>query len=413
MARQATALIVLFSFLFGNSAIAEDYWPGWLGPKRNGWVEYFEPPSAWPEELKKNWQVDVGEGYASPLVANGLVFQYARQGENDVLFCLDLNSGETKWKKSYSVPFKMGGGGEWHGKGPKAAPILADGRVFTLSISGILSAWNAESGNLLWRRDYNERFDKDTPYWGATTSPIVDGDKVFAHFGNDKKGVLAALNVATGEEAWTLDKDAPSYSSPLIEEVGGVRQLIEWNHRALVGVDVANGNQLWEYPFEHVGTNQNMPTPSFHDGRILIGGENRGVRSVQPSLQRSQWTVKENWHQPKVALDMSSAVVNDGLMYGFSHLSAGRIFCLDPKTGDIVWQGPPRVGANVTFLTIPKSTIALLDKGELQVIAATRDGYERVASWQVADKPTWAPPVLLKDGLLIKDRDSLIRWSFP
>ena len=157
-----------------------------------------------------------------------------------------------------------------HGKGPKSNPLYADGRIFTMSSRGDLSAWNAEDGKLLWRTDYDEQFKVTRPFWGATTSPIVDGDRVIVHFGNDEKGVLVALDVKTGNEIWSQGKDGTSYSSPLIATLFGVRQVIEWNHRAVVGVESSTGKKLWEYPFAHVGTNQNMPTPSLHNGRILV-----------------------------------------------------------------------------------------------------------------------------------------------
>lgn len=406
---------VLFSTVSQQACSAEVAWPGWLGPARNGWVDYFVAPDKWPDKLDQVWQVDVGTGYSTPLVSDGLVYQYARQGGEEVLWCFELTTGDVKWRKTYPVPFTMGGGGEWHGKGPKSNPVLADGRIFTMSISGILSAWRADTGERIWHRNYDARFPgakKTTPYWGAATSPIVDDDRVVVHFGNDDDGILAALNVETGEEVWTQSKDAPSYSSPLLVDIHGVRQIVEWNHRALVGVDRISGQQLWEYPFEHVGTDQNMPTPAFHRGRILVGGENRGLRSVEPTRVGGSWSVKENWNQDQVALDMSSAVVNDDLLFGFSHYGKGRLFCVDTKTGDILWQGPGRTGDNVAFLAIRNHVIALTDRGELQVIAATSDSYEVVASYQVSETPTWAAPTLLSDGVLIKSKESLALWKF-
>ncbi len=389
-------------------------WTGWLGPNRDGWVEHFAVPDAWPKQLKQDWQADVGLGYATPLVSNGFVYQYGRMGEEEVLTCFRLDTGKQQWQSRYEVPFTMGQGGEWHGKGPKGAPILADGRLFTLSISGILTAWNAESGKRLWQRDYNERFakPKPTPYWGATTSPIVSGKHVFAHFGNDQRGVLVALDVETGEEVWSQPKDAPSYSSPLLIEKSGVRQLLEWNHRAVVGIDLDTGEQLWEYPFPHVETNQNMPTPAWKDGRVYVGGENRGVRSVEPALAGSDWTAKEVWHQKDVALDMATAVINGDYLYGLSHFSKGRLFCLELATGDVLWQSKPRVGDNATFLSIPGHIVVLTDRGKLQFYTADGQATKQVASYEVSEEATWAAPVLLDSGVLIKDHNRLTRWSF-
>ena len=117
----------------------------------------------------------------------------------------------------------MGQGGERHGKGPKSCPVLADGRLFTLSITGVVSAWDASSGDLLWRKDYAAKFEKGNhPYWGVATSPIVDESRLIVHLGNDEAGALHAFDVETGEELWTSGKDGTSYSSPLLLEIEGV-----------------------------------------------------------------------------------------------------------------------------------------------------------------------------------------------
>jgi len=145
---------------------------------------------------------------------------------------------------------------------------------------------------------------------------------------------------------------------------------------------------------------------------VLLGGENRGLHGISPKLENGKWTVTSNWSQKEVALDMSSAVVNDGLLYGMSHYKLGQIFCVDPKDGKILWAGPPRTGNNVMFLSLPGHVLALINTGEVRVIKAQRASYQPVATWKVAEGGAWAPPVLLKDGLLIKDREHLTRWKF-
>jgi hypothetical protein len=112
-----------------------------------------------------------------------------------------------------------------------------------------------------------------------------------------------------------------------------------------------------------------------------------------------------------VALDMSSAVVNAGLLYGFSHFGRGRLFCLDPKTGDVRWQGPGRTGDNVAFLAIPGHIVALINDGQLKILAANEKRLETVASYRVAEGSTWAHPVLLENGILVKDHQNLTLWS--
>ena len=222
---------------------------------------------------------------------------------------------------------------------------------------------------------------------------------------------MIALDAESGTEVWTHGNDGPSYASPILVEIQGSRQIIEWNERALFGVASESGRRLWEYSFPQESTNQNMPTPVFHQGLLLMGAENRGVRGLEPKLKDGVWTVHQRWHQEKVALDMSTAVVNDDLLFGFSHYGRGRLFCLDIKTGEVLWQGPGRTGENVAFLAIPGHVVALVNDGELQVIAANRNGFKKVASYRVAENSTWAPPVLLGSGILVKDSLTLTRWS--
>lgn len=391
---------------------ADAYWPGWLGPDRNGWVSDFEPPAKWPAELTKSWSKNVGEGYGSPVVADGRIYQHARQGEEEVVWCLDLRSGEVKWRKTTPAPFRVRGGGEFHGAGPKGCPVFADGRLFTLSISGDLIAWNAKTGDVLWKSNYGRKYPQNHPHWGTSTSPLVDGDRIVMHFGNDDQGELVALNVETGAEMWSVGNDGASYSSPLLVDLHGVPQIVEWNHNSVAGVECETGKLLWSHPFAHSGSNQNMPTPTFHNGTILVGGENRGLHCLQPQLDNETWSVTKIWSQDKVALDMSSTIVNDGLLYGMSHYGKGRMFCVNPQTGEVLWQTEGRFGQNATFLAIPGQLVALNDTGTLQAIKTSGEAFSPLAKWKVSDQPTWAPPVLLQEGVLVKDRETLTFWAF-
>jgi outer membrane protein assembly factor BamB len=387
-------------------------WTGWLGPQRNGWVEEFTPPQTWPAELQLEWSVEVGTGYGSPLVRGQRVYQHARIGEDEVVSCLDLEDGHVHWQQRYPAPFKMGGGGERHGKGPKSCPALADGRLFTLSIGGVLSAWDSVTGDLLWRRDYGQQFAPGHPYWGVSASPLVDGQRLIVRLGSDDRGALLALDVATGNELWRFGDDPPSYSSPVVADLHGRRQVIDWNQRVLTGVGIESGEPLWEFPFPQEGTNQNMPTPIVHRDQVLIGGENRGLRLLQPQVSDDTWTIAEAWFQKEVALDMSTAVMNGDVLFGFSHYGQGRLFCIDVNSGRLLWQGPGRTGDNAMFLSIPNYTLALINDGRLQVISASGDRYQPVATYRVSEGQTWAPPVLLHNGFLIKDDRTLSRWSF-
>jgi outer membrane protein assembly factor BamB len=409
---KAITLLFSLSFIPGLPLVAkEELWPGWLGPERNGLVKWFKPPAQWPGEMKPKWSVEVGSGYGSPVVVDGKAFVHSRQGDKEMVRALEIDSGKVLWTKGYLVPFKIGGGGERHGKSPKANPSYSDGRLFTTSISGILSAWDAESGKLLWRKVPGKRFGQSHAHWGASNSPLVLGDMIVNLFGNEEEGSLMALNVATGEKIWSMGNDGTCYSSPFLIEIDGVRQIVAWNHRALVGVGPEDGRLLWEYPFPHKTHNQNMPTPAFHDGKILLGAENRGIHAIAPVLRKGKWSVSKTWSQKEVALDMASAIVAEGFFYGLSHYGQGRLFCLDPENGEILWQGSPRAGPFASFLSFPGHVLTLSHLGRLVIFKASPKGFQSVVSYALSEHSTWAAPVLLKDSILVKDADTLSLWT--
>lgn len=388
-------------------------WTGWLGPDRSARAQGFETPETWPEKLTQRWRVEVGEGYATPLVVGDRIFQHARQGDDEVLWCLDRETGDSIWRKSMPVEFVAGRNGEGHGLGPKSTPTYAKGRVLTLSITGVLTAWSAEDGKLLWRRDFRENFKVSHPYWGTATSPIVDGDRVFAHTGSCEDGALFCIDIETGKDIWVREDEANCYSSPRVETIDGVRQLVEFNHEGLCGIDVENGDLLWKYAYPHRANNQNVPTPARTGNIFVVGGEDRRVFGVRVGKVDDGWKAEELWAHRDAALEMSSPVVHDGLVYGFSTFKTGQFFCLDPVTGTVKWEGAPRMGGNAQLLSLPGCILTLTDDGTCRLLRASGEKYEVIRNYQVANDKTWAAPALVHDRLLIKDQEHLTSWDFP
>ena len=398
--------------LTATNKVGGQDWTGWMGPERNARVSGASLPKAWNGGLDEVWKVEVGEGYGTPLVVGDRTFQHARLKGSEVVTCLDLATGKTLWREGEAIAFTIGGGGELHGKGPKSSPVYADGRIFTKGITGLVTARDAKTGKVLWRKDYREEFKPNQPYWGVSVSPLVDGNQLIAYLGNDKEGGLFAFDVASGEVAWRLGTDATAYSSPIVVEIDGVRQIVHWNREDVLGVESQTGKLLWKFHWPYRGNRQNTATPTFHQGLVIVGGEGRGIRCLKPKLEGESWTVKELWHQQEVSLDMSSTIMHDGLVYGISEYKRGQFFCLDPDNGNVLWSTRGREGDHASFLSVGDRLLVLTTKGELKVLVGDRSKFNEERAVEVSDGRTWTPPVFLADGLLIKNETELIRWKF-
>src|SRR3989442_11965921 len=142
---KSTSVVVLTLGLGAAMAAAQD-WTQWRGPNRDGVVGAFREPAAWPKTLTKRWNVEVGTGYATPIVAGDRVYVFARQGENEVMTALDAATAKVIWRTSYRASFKMNPSTAAHGPGPKSTPTLAGNRLFTLGISGTVTAFHRQTG---------------------------------------------------------------------------------------------------------------------------------------------------------------------------------------------------------------------------------------------------------------------------
>lgn len=200
-------------------------WPQWRGPWRNGEAMALAKRAEWPQALKAAWKVEVGAGHSAPVVSGGRVYQFSRQGEQETLQALDLATGARVWSQSYPAPYRMNPAASSHGPGPKATPAVADGRVFTFGIAGVLSAFDAASGRVLWRRDFGQEYGATSPLFGSAQSPLVDGARVIVHVGGPGSGALTAFDAATGATAWSWKGDGPAYASPVTAQIGGLRQV--------------------------------------------------------------------------------------------------------------------------------------------------------------------------------------------
>ncbi|HEX8149490.1 MAG TPA: PQQ-binding-like beta-propeller repeat protein [Pyrinomonadaceae bacterium] len=392
-------------------AVATAEWPQWRGPNRDGLASGVAAPSAWPKELKPLWRVTVGIGHASPVVSGGTVYQHARQGEEEVLLALDAATGRELWRAgAVPAPYTVNPAASGHGKGPKSTPAVAGGRVYTLGIAGLLSAHDAKTGRLVWRKDFSKQFPTTSPLYGTAMSPVVVGDVVVAHVGGHDKGALVAFDAANGAVRWSYDADGPAYSSPVILTAGGERQVVTFTQKELVAVSAATGAPLWKLPAK-TAYDTNCNTPVVYKDTVVVSFEGGGLVALRPVREGGRWAAREVWRNGENELYMNTPVLAGSTLYGLSARKKGQFFAVDAATGKTVWQGPGRMGENASIVNVGGTLLALTNDAVLYVLPEGAKEFAPSAQYTVATSPTWAHPVVLGDRLLIKDETTLASLS--
>jgi len=381
-------------------------WPQWRGPNRDGVISSFTEPKSWPEKLTRKWKVDVGLGYATPVVIGNRVYMFARQGDEEVLAALDADTGRVLWRTTYPAAFTISPAAARHEKGPKATPTFADGKLFTLGMTGIVSAFDAATGKRLWQTSRSQ----PGPLYHTSMSPLVDRGLAIVHVGSHGRGALTAFDVNTGVVKWRWDGDGPGYGSPIVAEFDGTRQIITFTQDNLVGVSASTGALLWKRRFETNYT-QNCITPVLYGQTVIVSGLDKGVTAFKLVKANGQWSPVDVWENTEVSMYMANGVIVHDTFVALSHKNSGQFFALDARTGKTMWKSAPRQATNAAISRAGDLLFILKDDAELLIARSGAKGLETVKTYAVADSATWSAPAVSGRRLFVKDVASLTLWT--
>ena len=403
--RIAVALAGVVSLAAGAHAD----WPQWRGPSRTG-VATAPVTGAWPATLTRAWSVEVGEGHSAPVVAGGRVYVHARVGGDEVVSAHDLATGRVVWSQRQAVAYTPMSAAAGHGAGPKSTPLLHGGRLFTFGAGGALSAFDAASGRVAWRKDFAGRFRERWPLFGVAQSPVADGANVIVHAGGSGGSALLALEAATGAERWAFTAHDPAYASPIVATLAGVRQVVTLTEKHVVGVSAADGTLLWSHPYTTV-YDQNAITPIVHGDLVIVSGIQRGVTALRVAKAGARMEAKEAWTSAEASFYMSTPVLDRGRLVGFSERQKGQVVALDAATGKSLWAGPGRAGESASLVVAGDAALVMTTDGELLVVAHREERFTPVRTYTVATTPVWAHLAVAPGGVLVKDLRTLTLWK--
>jgi outer membrane protein assembly factor BamB len=407
-ARLSAVIVVLASLAMPLKAQrASTDWTQWRGPNRDGAAPTAPDPQSWPERLTQKWKVEVGLGYATPLVVGNRIYQFARKGEREVMMAIDADSGKVLWETGHTATFTMMSATVQHGPGPKSTPVFSDGRLYSIGMTGIVTAYDAATGKQLWQKPGSTIVPMFTTH---SFSPVVDRGLVVFHLGGHDEGAITAFDANTGEQRWSWKGDGPGYGSPVLAEFGGTRQIVTITQGKLVGVEVASGALLWERPFVSPN-NTNSNTPVVAGDLLIVSSNGPPTSALRISKRNDKWSVETVWENADVPMRLSDAVLAGDVLFGLSTRNSGQYFGVDVKTGKTLWTSEGRQGAHAAIARAGNLLFSLEDDGELVVAQSSKTAFEPLRRYKVADTATWAQPSYSGNRVFVKDVSNLTLWT--
>jgi outer membrane protein assembly factor BamB len=369
-------------------------WPGFRGPQRDSVVRGSRLSTDWaaspPVAL---WRRAIGPGWSSFAVGAELLYTQEQRGDDEIVACYRVGTGEPVWRHLDPARFWESNGGA----GPRGTPTLSGSRVYSFGATGLVNALDARSGSVVWSRDAAEDAGRKVPYWGFSSSPLVVGDLVIVA----ASGTLVAYDAATGERRWLGPSRGGSYSSAHFATVDGVPQVLLLRGEGVTSVAPSDGAVLWEHTWEGGAIVQPALTP---EGHVLIAANDMsggiGLRRLALARGEDAWSVAERWTTRGLKPYFSDYVVHHGHAYGFD----GNILsCIDLADGKRRWKGGRYGSGQMLLLADQALLLVLSEDGELALVKASPDQFTEVARVPGVDGKTWNHPALVGNVLLVRN----------
>ncbi len=397
------AVLVIITAVLTPS-LAED-WPQWRGPRSDGTWNGPKLPDVWQTDgLKRRWKNPIGGGYSGITVAGDRVYTMDREklpkppkdqpeapdGDERTL-CYDAASGKLLW--SYKYPTRYGQLD--YGNGPRAAPTVHDGRVYTLGAVGHLHCCDASSGKVLWAKDLVKEYKSRIPMWGLAASPVIDDERIIVHAGGEQNACYLAFHRLTGAEVWRSLPDPAGYCTPILINAPSGKQLVGWTPENVRGMDPRTGKLLWTVPYK-VTYGVSIATPIFHENIVLVTGYWEGTKAIQlgPASTDAKLIWDDDHHLRGL---MAQPLYRDGYVYSIDK-QAG-LTCFKLKTGKKLWDDGNKMTprgrnphASMIWLGDGDRALILNSAGELILARLNPSGYHEQSRTKILDGEVWGHP---------------------
>lgn len=409
------AVLLLFGVPAARAGEPGDVWHQWRGPARDGQVRSAE----WADTLHglaRQWRVPLGKGFSGPIVGTHRVFVVGSGTSGAVTVrALDRQDGQERWSRSWSAPVKVPFFAASHGSWVRSTPVFDGETLFVGDMKEVLVALDGETGEERWRLDLPAHFGVTRPSFGFASSPLIVDDHLYVQAANG----LVKIHKESGRVVWRTAHTGDgmmsggAFSSPILSELHGVRQLVVFTRAALLGVDPATGNILWSQAVPNF-RGMNIVTPVVNGDDIFVSQHRNGsylyrIHAASGGERPSALRVEAGW-QSKGSGYMSSPVVIDGFAY--LHLGNGRFTCLDLASGEERWRTGP-MGDYWSLVWQGDRILALSDDGVLRLIQADPSRFRLLDQAQVADSSTWGHLAVAGSQVIVRELGAVSAFRLP
>ena len=414
--------LLSLSLLAGSFAAADD-WPSLLGPthamvsSETGLLKKF-PPGGPPLV----WQINKGDGYASPAIVGERLLLFHRLGDEEVVDCLNPRDGKQIWRFVYPTTYHDRYG---YNHGPRSSPVIAGDLVFTFGAEGKLHGLDLKTGALRWKRDIVAEFKIKQNFFGIGSTPLVEGDNLIVNVGADGGPCVVAFDTQTGKEIWRAGNEwGPSYATPVPATIHGQRRVCVFAGGesdpptgGLICLDPADGKIAFTFPWRSGRyTSVNASSPVIFSNRVFVSECYGSGGALVEALADGGCSLV--WTNRKFGTHFMTSIFKDGYLYGVDGyvMQAARLVCVDANTGKEMWGTQPVWEETVTtkdgprklvrgtfrgsLLSVDGRFLCLGELGHLLWLDLTPQGCRELDRvWLFAAQETWTPPVLCR-GLL-------------
>ena len=435
-------------------------WPRFLGPLGNNLSGETGLLDRWPTHGPPlRWEKAVGSGYSAPSVRGAWCVLHHRVGGEEIVEAFEAATGQAVWRYAYPSRFSDRFG---YNNGPRCTPLLTSNRCYTFGAEGKLLCLDLHTGRLVWQRETARDWNIPEAFFGAGSTPLLEGDRLIVMVGGQPSSGVVALAADTGQTLWenvgrpiwhgrpalgwpaaapyqwTGQEKLASYSSPVAATIHGRRHLLCLTRQGLVSLDPADGavrcSRWFQSPVEE---SVNAMSPVVWGDLVLISAAYYRIGSVVLRVNPDGQSFEELWHTPSrtpegdpaagrqppvLEIHWNTPVLDHGFLYAFSGRNEpdATFRCVELQTGRLRWsrderwpshssRQPPVYGRGSAILADGK-LIVLGEGGKLGLFKPNPDEPEELCAWQVPQLryPCWTAPVLSRKRLYLRNENRLL-----